>query len=84
MTITYNEMTYEVTAESIYCDFGIRVVSLDDACTIINYMADMTEYTFNSITYSNMEFKKRMIVLDSNGITVRIVTKQGQGVITDV
>lgn len=79
MTIVYNNKSYDVTAESIYCDFGIKVATIDDACTIINDLADMTDYTFNSIPYDNMEFRKRMIVLDDNGITVRIVTKQKRG-----
>lgn len=79
MTIVYSETSYEVTAESIYCDFGIKVNTIDEACTIINDLADMTDYTFNSIPYENMEFRKRMIVLDDNGITVRIVTKQNRG-----
>lgn len=79
MTIVYNNKSYDVTAESIYCDFGIKVATIDDACTIINDLADMTDYIFNSIPYDNMEFRKRMIVLDDNGITVRIVTKQKRG-----
>ena len=79
MTIVYNKKSYDVTAESIYCDFGIKANTIDEACTIINDLADMTDYTFNSIPYENMEFRKRMIVLDGNGITVRIVTKQKRG-----
>lgn len=79
MTIVYNETSYEVTAESIYCDFGINVNTIDEACTIINDLADMTNYIFNTIPYEDMEFRKRMIVLDDNGITVRIVTKQNRG-----
>ena len=41
MTLIYNDIPYEVTAESIYCDFGIRVSTIDEACTIINDLADM-------------------------------------------
>lgn len=84
MTLVYNEISYEVTAESIYCDFGIRVFTIDEACTIINDLADMETYTFNSTDYENMTIKKRMIVLDENGITVRIVMKQKRGVIDNV
>lgn len=84
MTLVYNEISYEVTAESIYCDFGIRVLTIDEACTIINDLADMETYTFNSTDYENMTIKKRMIVLDENGITVRIVMKQKRGVIDNV
>lgn len=84
MTLIYNEIPYEVTAESIYCDFGIRVQTIEEACTIINDLADMESYTFNSTDYENMTLKKRMIVLDENGITVRIVMKQKRGVIDNV
>ena len=79
MTIVHNDISYEVTAESIYCDFGIKVNTIDEACTIINDLADMTNYIFNTIPYEDIEFRKRMIVLDDNGITVRIVTKQKRG-----
>ena len=41
MTLIYNDIPYEVTAESIYCDFGIRVSTIEEACTIINDLADM-------------------------------------------
>lgn len=84
MTLIYNDIPYEVTAESIYCDFGIRVLTIDEACTIINDLADMETYTFNSTDHENMTIKKRMIVLDENGITVRIVMKQKRGVIDNV
>ena len=84
MTFIYNEIPYEVTAESIYCDFGIKVNTIDEACTIINDLAEMETYTFNSTDYENMTLKKRMIVLDENGITVRIVMKQKRGVIDNV
>lgn len=84
MTLIYNDIPYEVTAESIYCDFGIRVSTIEEACTIINDLADMETYTFNSTDYENMTIKKRMIVLDENGITVRIVMKQKRGVIDNV
>ena len=40
MTLLYNDIPYEVTAESIYCDFGIRVSTIEEACTIINDLAD--------------------------------------------
>lgn len=79
MTIVYNDISYEVTAESIYCDFGIKANTMDDACTIINDLADMTDYTFNSVPYEGMEFRKRMIVIDDDGITVRIITRQKRG-----
>lgn len=84
MTFIYNEIPYEVTAESIYCDFGIRVLTIEEACTIINDLAEMETYTFNSTDYENMAFKKRMIVFDENGITVRIITKQKREVIDNV
>lgn len=84
MTLIYNDIPYEVTAESIYCDFGIKVLTIEEACTIINDLADMETYTFNSTDYENMVIKKRIIVLDENGITVRIVMKQKRGVIENV
>lgn len=76
MTIIYNERQYDVTAESIYRDFAVPVATIDDAVTIIEEMADMTTYTFNSFQYAGMVVKKRMIVIDANGIQARIILKE--------
>lgn len=76
MTIIYNERQYDVTAESIYRDFAVPVATIDDAVTIIEDMADMTTYTFNSFQYTGMVVKKRMIVIDANGIQARIILKE--------
>lgn len=76
MTIIYNERQYDVTAESIYRDFAVPVATIDDAVTIIEDMADMTTYTFNSFQYAGMAVKKRMIVIDANGIQARIILKE--------
>ena len=76
MTLIYNDKRYEVTAESIYCDFGISVGLLSNACDLVEELADMSSYTFNTVEYQNMVVKKRMITIDSDGITVRVILRQ--------
>lgn len=76
MIITYNEKTLEVSNESVYCDFIIPVNNIDTGVEIINDFADVTDYVFNLVEYTNMEIKRRMLVIDDTGINVKVSYKR--------
>lgn len=63
MTITYNENTYYVRDDSIYCDFSIEASTVEDACEILKSFDAMTDYTFNIDDYHNMVVVRRSIVV---------------------
>lgn len=75
MTLTYNDTTYTVTNDSMYLDISIVVDTLADACTIVENLADMSEYTFHGDSYSNMVVTKRSIIVTDN-IKVRVNLRQ--------
>lgn len=76
MTITYNDKQYEVTDDSIYLDFMINTGSIEDAVTIVGELSDIGDITFDETAYSNLVVKKRSIILDSRGVTVRVQLRQ--------
>lgn len=76
MTITYNEKTLEVSNESVYFDFIIPVNNIERGVEIINDFADVTDYVFNLVEYTNMEIKRRMLVIDDTGINVKVSYKR--------
>lgn len=75
MTLAYNGLVYTVTDDSMYLDISIVTGSLEGACTIVNALADMTDYTFNGVEYSNMVVVKRSIILASD-CRVKIALRQ--------
>ena len=76
MTIEYDGRTYNSTVESVYFDFAIKVNNLEEACSIISNMADMRCYTFGKVEHIDMVVTKRVITMDANGITVRVVLRE--------
>lgn len=76
MTIEHNGLKYKTTLESVHFDFSIKVNSLEEACAVVNDMARMSAYKFGEVEYTNMVVTKRMIVVDENGITVKIVLRE--------
>ena len=72
MTITYNDKTYDVRLDSIYCDFQIDAFSVEHACGILTSFDGMSEYVFNLDTYKNMVITKRSIVVTDSDIIVRV------------
>ena len=76
MTIEYDGRTYNSTVESVYFDFAIKVNNLEEACSIISNMADMRCYTFGKVEHIDMVVTKRVITMDANGITVRVVPRE--------
>lgn len=71
MTITYNGNTYTVTDDSVFGDFSIEVANIEEACTIVANLENISDYTFGGIEYNNMVVKKRSIVI-SDAITVNV------------
>lgn len=76
MTFQYNNVTYELGADSTYRDLIVPVSTLEDACTVVNAVVGMTGYTFNGDVYSDMIIRKKMIVIENNIITVRILMRE--------
>lgn len=72
MTITHNNKKYDVTSDSIYSDFSIKVNSLADACAIVEAFGETAEYTFGGDVRTNMVVVKRIISVTDTGITVRV------------
>lgn len=72
MTITYNGNTYEVRPDSIFCDFQIDAYTVEHACGILTSFDGMSDYVFNTDTYSNMVIIKRSIVVTDSAIVVRV------------
>lgn len=76
MTITYNGNTYTVTDDSVFSDFSIEVVSLDEACTIVANFENISEYTFGTNDYTDMIVKKRSIIItDTYTVNVKLRRK---------
>ncbi len=71
MTIIYNDNTYYVREDSIYCDFSIEASTIEDACDILRSFDGMTDYTFNIDEYHNMVVVRRSIVV-TDIIIVRV------------
>lgn len=76
MTIEHNGLKYKTTLESVHFDFSIKVSSLEEACAVVNDMAKMSAYKFGEVEYTDMVVTKRTIVVDENGITVKIVLRE--------
>lgn len=76
MTITYNDNTYDVRPDSIYCDFQIDAYTVEHACTILQSFDGMSEYVFNTDAYSNMVILKRSIVVTGSSIIVRVKLRE--------
>ena len=76
MTIEYSGHKYETTLESVYFDFSIEVTSLEEACSIISDMEEMECYTFGKVEHRDMVVTKRVITVDSGGITVKVLLRE--------
>lgn len=76
MTITYNKQTYEVTPDSIYCDFTVVADTIADACDILSSFDWMTAYTFGVDDYSDMVIVRRTIVVTDSNITVKVKLRE--------
>lgn len=76
MTVEHNGFKYNATLESVFFDFSIKVVGLEDACAIIREMEKMDRYKFGEIEHTDMVVTKRTIVMDANGVTARIVLRE--------
>lgn len=76
MTIEYSGHKYETTLESVYFDFSIEVTSLEEACSIISDMEEMERYTFGKVEHRDMVVTKRVITVDSGGITVKVLLRE--------
>lgn len=76
MTITYNDKTYGVRPDSIYCDFQIDAYTVEHACGILTSFDGMSEYIFNVDSYSNMVIIKRSIVVTDSDIIVRVKLRE--------
>lgn len=72
MILEYNDKKYEVTEESIYRDFSIEAFGLSGACSIAEELADMSDYTFNLIPYTNMIVVRRTITITDDKVTVGV------------
>ena len=72
MILEYNGKKYEVTDESIYRDFAIETNGLNGACSIAEEFADMSNYTFNLIPYTDMIVVRRTIIITDDRITVGV------------
>lgn len=72
MILEYNGKSYEVTDESIYRDFAIETNGLNGACDIAEELADMSNYTFNLIPYTDMIVVRRTIIITDDRITVGV------------
>ena len=72
MTVAFKGNAYNVTDESVYCDFIIPVTTINEGVGIITDIEDVKDYTFNLIDYNDMTLKKRMLVLDNNGVSVKV------------
>ena len=72
MILEYNDKTYEVTEESIYRDFFINTYGLEGACSIAEELADMSNYIFNLIQYTDMVVVRRTITMVGESITVGV------------
>ena len=80
MILEYNNKKYEVTDESIYRDFSINTYGLEAACTIAEEFANMSDYTFNLISYTGMIVVKRTITIanDTFSVGVRLREKTAE------
>ena len=80
MILEYNNKTYDVTDESIYRDFSINTYGLEAACAIAEEFADMSDYTFNLISYTGMIVVRRTITIanDTFSVGVRLREKTAE------
>ena len=76
MIVIYNGKKYTATDESIYTDFSVCAESIEEAVEIVRDLMDMSDYTFDLKDYSGMVVRKRMIIFDERGVTVRMIIRE--------
>lgn len=76
MKITFEDVEYEATPESIYRDFSIEVESLEEACAVVKDLDGISDYTFGGDRYIGMVTAKTSIIIVNDSIKVNIVLRK--------